>query len=235
MSKRTVADVMTREVVTARPDTGYADLVRLMADNSVSALPVTGVDGTVVGVVSEADLLAKESARADGRPHSLVALLRRHHDRDRAAAAVAAGLMSTPAVTTTPRTRVNEAARTMAEHRVKRLPVVEGGVLVGVVSRADLLGVFLRGDDEIAAEIRRDVFERSLDTPAERVRVAVADGHVVLDGEVERRSWVRVAAELAERVDGVVSVMNRLSWSWDDTGVTIPEAMAVDIRHEPRP
>jgi CBS-domain-containing membrane protein len=235
MSKRTVADVMTRDVVTARPDTGYADLVRLMTEHSVSALPVVGGDGTVVGVVSEADLLAKESARAEGGPHSLVALLHRHRDKDRAGATVAAGLMTSPAVTVGAPTRVNEAARVMADHRVKRLPVVtDDGVLLGVVSRADLLGVFLRADAEIAAEIRRDVFERSLDTPAAQVQVAVADGQVVLDGTVERRSWVRVAGELVEGVDGVVSVLNRLGWSWDDTGVTIPEAMAVDIRHEPR-
>ncbi|UVS79453.1 CBS domain-containing protein [Actinokineospora sp. UTMC 2448] len=236
MHKRTVADVMTRTVVTARPDTGFAELVRLMTEHSVSALPVTDASGGVVGVVSEADLLAKESARADGAPHSLRALLRRHADKSRAAGTVAAELMSSPAVTTTEHTPVTTAARLMSEHRVKRLPVVTAdGVLTGVVSRSDLLGVFLRGDDAIAEEIRHEVFERSLDTPADRVGVTVHDGQVTLDGTVERRSWVPIAAALSERVDGVVSVHNRLGWSWDDTGVTIPEAMVVDIRHEPRP
>lgn len=236
MNKRTVADVMTREVVTARPDTGFAELVRLMTEHSVSALPVTDEDGAVIGVVSEADLLAKESARAEGAPHSLRALLRRHADKARAAGTVAAGLMSSPAVTTTGDTPINAAARLMSEHRVKRLPVVDADrKLVGVVSRADLLGLFLRGDDAIAEEIRHEVFERSLDTPARQVAVIVRDGQVALAGTVDRRSSVRIAELLVESVDGVVSVHNQLSWSWDDTGVTIPEAMVVDIRHEPRP
>ncbi|MGX7829591.1 CBS domain-containing protein [Actinokineospora sp. 24-640] len=235
MNKRTVADVMTQDVVTARQGTGFAELVRLMTEHSVSALPVTDENGAVVGVVSEADLLAKESARADGAPHSLRALLRRHADKTRAAGTVAVELMSSPAVTTTAGTSLNTAARLMSEHRVKRLPVVAAnGALVGVVSRSDLLGVFLRGDDAIAKEIRHEVFQRSLDTPVEKVQVTVDGGQVVLDGTVDRRSSARIAEALVERVDGVVSVHNRLGWSWDDTGVTIPEGMVVDIRYEPQ-
>ncbi|MFC7615405.1 CBS domain-containing protein [Actinokineospora soli] len=139
-------------------------------------------------------------------------------------------------MTVEPTATVNAAARLMSDRRVKRLPVVTAdGVLVGIVSRSDLLGVFLRGDDDIAEEIRHDVFERALDTPAERVRVSVDGGRVVLAGTVERRGWAAIAVELVDRVDGVVSVGSELGWEWDDTGVTIPEAMVVDIRHEPRP
>ncbi|WP_436498348.1 CBS domain-containing protein [Actinokineospora sp. HUAS TT18] len=236
MKQHMVEDVMSHRVVTASVDTGFTELVRLMAEHSVSALPVVDEDRHVVGVVSEADLLAKESARAQGRPHSLLALMRRHDDKARAEGTVAAELMSSPAVTVPAQTSLPMAARIMSEHRVKRLPVVDGeGTLVGIASRADLLGVFLRGDAEIAEEIRHEVFERSLDTPADNVQVTVSEGEVTLDGVIERRSWFRIAEALAARVDGVVSVTNRLSWSWDDTGVTIPEAMVVDIRHEPRP
>jgi len=235
MKQHMVEDVMSHKVVTASVDTGFAELVRLMAEHAVSALPVVDADRHVVGVVSEADLLAKESARAQGRPHSLVALMRRHENKARAEGTVAVELMSSPAVTVPAKTSLAMAARIMSEHRVKRLPVVDADdLLVGIVSRADLLGVFLRGDEEIAEEIRHDVFERSLDTPADKVQVTVVEGEVTLDGVIDRRSLVRVAEALVGRVDGVVSVTNRLSWSWDDTEVSIPEAMVVDIRHEPR-
>lgn len=122
----------------------------------LSALPVLEGEGRVVGVVSEADLLPKEEFR-DSEPDRYTQL-RRLSDLAKAGAITAEELMTSPALTTRPDATLAQAARTMAHARVKRLPVVnELGMLEGIVSRADLLKVFLRSDDEIAEEVRREV------------------------------------------------------------------------------
>ncbi|PPK67075.1 CBS domain-containing protein [Actinokineospora auranticolor] len=234
MRHRTIENVMTRDVAVVPPDTGFADLVRLMADRAVSGLPVVDHHGHVLGVVSEADLLAKESVRE--RPHAVPALLRRHAERVRARGTTAGELMTSPAVTVRADATVPHAARLMADHRVKRLPVVdEDGGLVGVVSRTDLLSVFRRADDDIAEEIAQDVFRGALGIACDTVVIRVAGGVVTFEGQVERRGWVDVITELTRRVDGVVDVRSSLTYAWDDTGVTIPEGMVVDITREPRP
>ncbi|PPK67233.1 CBS domain-containing protein [Actinokineospora auranticolor] len=233
MRHRTVENVMTRDPATATAGTGFTDLVRIMADRRVSGLPVVDADGRVLGVVSEADLLAKESVRE--RPHAVPALLRRHAERVRSRGTTAGELMTAPAVTVASGADVPHAARLMADHRVKRLPVVDAdGALVGVVSRSDLLSIFTRADDDIAEEIAHDVFHDALGIGADTVAIRVAGGVVEIGGQVERRSWVDVITALTRRVDGVVDVRSTLTYAWDDTGVTIPEAMVVDITREPR-
>lgn len=159
----------------------------------------------MVGVVSEADLLPKEEFR-DSDPDRYTQL-RRLADLAKAGAVTAEELMTTPALTVGSGETLAQAARTMARARVKRLPVVDaGGVLVGVVSRADLLKVFLRTDEEIAEEVRREVVAYLFPSPASAVRLDVRDGVVRLGGRVRDTSLVPVAARLVRAVEGVVSV-----------------------------
>ncbi|MFD8816544.1 CBS domain-containing protein [Streptomyces sp. NPDC059627] len=196
-----VNDVMTHTVLALRHGAPFKDIVKAMQRWQVSAAPVLDDDGRVVGVVSEADLLRKEQARADApgsRPGS---------DRTRATAVTAGELMTVPAVTVHPEATLPEAARTMVRHGVKRLPVVDAdGVLRGVVSRADLLKVFLRADEDIAEEIRREIVPHLFPGSAEPVRVRVRNGVVTLTGRVPDTALVPVAAGWVRGVDGVVAV-----------------------------
>ncbi|MFG2516029.1 CBS domain-containing protein [Streptomyces sp. NPDC048584] len=209
-SPYTVGDVMTRAVVAVGRDTPFKDVVRLIQEWKVSALPVLEGEGRVVGVVSEADLLPKEEFR-DSDPDRLTQL-RRLSDLARAGALTAGELMSSPAVTVHADATVAQAARVMARLRLKRLPVVDGeGLLRGVVSRVDLLKVFLRPDDEIAGEVRREVVGRLFPSPPGTVGVEVADGVVTLTGRVPDTSLVPVAARAVRAVEGVVDVEFRVS------------------------
>jgi CBS domain-containing protein len=130
---------------------------------------------------------------------------------------MAAGLMTRPAVTIGPSATVASAARLMERHDVKRLPVVDGDHLVGIVSRRDLLSTYLRPDDDIRAEVRGDVLQRVLLTDPTAVVVAVDEGVVTLTGKVDRRSTAEIAGRLARAVSGVVDLVNLLDWKYDDT------------------
>jgi CBS domain-containing protein len=200
-----VSDVMTHTVATVGREASFKEIVQTMQERRVSALPVVGDKGQVVGIVSEADLLPKEEFR-DSDPDRCTQL-RRLSDLAKAGAVTAGELMTSPALTTPPGTTLAQAARTMARSRVKRLPVVDdSGALHGIVSRSDLLKVFLREDEEIAEEVRREVVAYLFPTPSSRVRTEVRDGVVKLGGHIRDRSLVPVAARLARAVEGVVDV-----------------------------
>ena len=148
-----VSDVMTQTVVAVGRDAPFKEIVRTMEQRKVSAMPVLQGGGRVIGVVSEADLLPKEEFR-DSDP-SLSEQRRRLSDVTKAGAATAEELMSTPAITVHPDATLAQAARIMAVRHVKRLPVVDDiDMLQGVVSRADLLKVFPRSDEDIEEEVR---------------------------------------------------------------------------------
>ncbi|WP_316772599.1 CBS domain-containing protein [Streptomyces sasae] len=200
-----VSDVMTRTVVAVRRGAAFKDIVKTMRGWRVSAVPVLDDQGRVMGVVSEADLLHKEEVR-DGAPEG-PARPRRPDDLTRAAATTAGELMTAPAVTVRADATLPQAARRMARHGVKRLPVVDAdGVLTGVVSRVDLLKVYLRDDEDIAEEIRREVLPNVFADTSEPVEVRVSDGVVTLTGRVRDPALVQVVAGWVRSVDGVVDV-----------------------------
>ena len=204
-----VSDVMTRDVACVERGAAFKDIVRTMQDRKVSALPVVDGGGRIVGVVSEADLLPKEEFR-DSDPDRYTQL-RRLADLAKAGSVTAGELMTSPALTVTPGVTLAQAARTMARARVKRLPVVDAeGRPIGIVSRADLLKVFLRSDEDIAEEVRREVVTYLFPTQADAVRVEVRDGVVRLGGRVRDTSLVPVAARLVRAVEGVVDIEFRL-------------------------
>nr|WP_078843135.1 CBS domain-containing protein [Streptomyces albus] len=195
---------MTHTVIGVGRDAPFKEIVRTMLEWEISALPVLAEDGRVIGVVSEADLLPKEEFRrhcppAEDRPG-------RRRDMAKAEAYTAGELMTSPAVTVRAGATLAEAARIMALRKVKRLPVTEpGGTLAGVVSRGDLLKVFLRSDEDIEQEVRREVTGPLFGASA-AVEVRVNQGMVVLAGRIPDCSLVPVAARLARAVAGVVDV-----------------------------
>ncbi|MFF3763952.1 CBS domain-containing protein [Streptomyces sp. NPDC001922] len=216
MQHRTVADLMTHTVVSARPGTTFKDIAGLLAEHDITAVPVLDPGGRPLGVVSEGDLLRKEAGQPD--PAGLLLEPRPSSaERARAEATTAEGLMSAPAVTARPAWSVIEAARVMHDHGVKRLPVVdEADRLVGVISRSDLLRVFLRRDRAIREEIEHEILSATLGEPPSAVGVEVADGRVTLTGTLARSSLVPVLVRLCRSVDGVVDVEHDLGAELDD-------------------
>lgn len=212
-----VSDVMTHTVAAVGRRAPFKEIVQLMQDWQVSALPVIEGEGRVVGVVSEADLLPKEELRDE--PGAAYLQLRQPVDVAKAAAATAGDLMSSPALTVRANATLAEAARIMARGAVKRLPVVdETGLLEGVVSRADLLKVFLRDDEDIAEEVRREIVSYLFPPPASAIQVEVHDGVATLTGRIRDTALVPVAARLVRAVEGVVDVQFDLAH--DDHGVS---------------
>ena len=218
MRRPTVETVMTTDVVAVPPDAPFKDVVATLAAHDISGVPVVDGTGRVLGVVTEADLLRKEAAARPGERARRPRTKRERLDQVRARALTAGDAMNVPAITTTPDTPVAEAARTLCRHDVKRLPVVDSaGRLVGVVSRADLLRVFLRPDDRIRDEVIHEIVVRSLWLDPAEVDAEVRDGVVTLRGRVPLASLVPIAERLTASVDGVVRVVNLLDYDEDDT------------------
>ncbi|MFD9378448.1 CBS domain-containing protein [Streptomyces sp. NPDC059999] len=215
-SPHLVRDVMTRTVVSVTPLAEFKEIVAVMKQWQVTAVPVIEGEGAgagrVIGVVSEADLLPKGEFR--DHDSSLIEQMRRLDDTLKAGSTLAKDLMTTPAVTVRPDTTLAQAARLMAKRHIKRLLVVDpAGALQGIVSRTDLLEVFLRPDSELADEIRREVVGRLFPLAQHRVRVDVQHGVVTLSGGILDASLIPVAARLARAVEGVVDVNCALTTS----------------------
>lgn len=211
-----VRDVMTSKVITVDVGTPFKEIARVLAEHRISAVPVLNGDGQLAGIVSEADLLRKEQHHEDtGRAPRLTSYAKRL-SRVKASGDFAGDVMTAPVVTIGPEATLVEAAKLMTGRNVKRLPVVDADGLVGIVSRADVLWVFLRPDNEIAEEIRTEVFQRLL-LQEPTYSVAVADGIVTLTGQLDRKSTVEIADRLVRAVDGVVDVVNRLTYRFDDS------------------
>jgi CBS domain-containing protein len=208
---------MTADPMTVRQDTPYKDIARLLAERNISAVPVIDETGVPVGVVSEADLLVKAEYQDLDKP-SPFSGTRLRHEWIKAQSRVAAELMSPQPLTISVDTSLPAAARELVRAGVRRLLVVdEGGRLVGVVARRDLLRPFVRADEEIAADVRAQVLVRALLLRPTDVAVSVSDGVVTLAGTVERRSEAEIAVRLTHALPGVVAVVDELHYDWDDT------------------
>jgi CBS domain-containing protein len=212
---RRVGDVMTTSVVTVDRITSYQEIDRLLTEHRISGLPVLKMGREVVGVVSEADLLAAED-ETNRRARMARSIGRRRLLRKQPPASLTAGtLMTAPAITIGPDATIPAAARLMNTHHVRRLPVVdEDRKLVGIVSRRDLLSVFLRPDADIVHDIRQVLDEIPVTDP-EDVIVAVRHGVVTLTGTMrpepgDCHDLVPLALRLIWDIDGVVDVVNKL-------------------------
>jgi len=215
---RTVADVMTAKVHVAGPQTPFKLLVRLIEENKISAVPIVDLQGVPIGIVSEADLLHKERRHDLETGVDLLHPRRRRLERAKAEGLVAEQLMTSPPLTVNASAGLTRAARLMQERNVRRLIVVDDrGRIAGIVSRSDLLQIFLRGDEELKQEIVEKLIPSMMLTPEEPVQVDVRYNVVTLKGEVDRRSDAHIIARLTREVDGVVDVVDKLKFRWDDT------------------
>ncbi|GAA3248108.1 CBS domain-containing protein [Nonomuraea helvata] len=220
--RMTVADVMTSKAVAVTAATSFKEIAEALIAGGISAVPVLDDDDHVIGMVSEVDLLRKEEFREEfcreGSRPPLRARLHHLKGRRKAAGDTAAELMTSPAITIFPDASAVAAARLMDAHDVKRLAVVDyNGRLQGIVSRRDLVKLFVRGDEEIAAEIRDDILDQALWVDTDGVRVEVHQGVVTLSGWMERRTEGAIAARMTARVNGVVDVINKITWKTDDS------------------
>ena len=226
----TVGDVMTRSVITVRSWTPLKEVAQLLIDRRISGVPVVDDDGTLLGVVSEGDFLLKEQGVQAVHHRPLARIFgesRGARSRLAKIGALTAGeAMTAPALTIAPGRHISEAAALMTGRGVNRLPVVDDGHLVGIVTRADLVRAYVRSDDELAATIRDDVLLRILWLDPAQFTVSVRDGVASIGGRVERRSTAEMVERAVGMVPGIVDVDSALSWALDDSR---DEAASLDL------
>jgi len=222
----TVGDVMTRRVLSVRPDTPLKEVARLLVDHRISGLPVVDEEGKVLGVVSEADLLVKEQDpdALPRRPFEWIfgKSAEAREMRSKVEARTAGDAMTAPAITIEASRSAHAAAGLMIERRVNRLPVTDDGELVGIVTRADLVRSFVRSDEQLVQAIRDDVLLKALWIDPAQFTVEVADGVAAIRGSVDRRSTAAMVARMVEMVPGVVAVNAEIAWTVDDREIDAP-------------
>lgn len=216
----TVREAMTTSVVAVRPATPLKDVARLLVEHRISGLPVVDDDGAVLGVVSEADFLMKEQG-PEAIPHRPLGRIFGESQASRSQQAkvdalTAGEAMTAPAVTIEPGRRIIEAAAIMTTRRLNRLPVVENGRLVGIVTRADLVRAYVSSDEELVRTIREEVLLRTLWLDPVPFDVRVVDGVAAIRGRVERRSTAEMIERAVALVPGIVDVNAAIEWSLDD-------------------
>ncbi|MGZ8782511.1 MAG: CBS domain-containing protein [Gaiellaceae bacterium] len=216
-----IKELMTEKVLTIGPEAPIRDVARILVDNGISGLPVCDIEGSVLGVISEGDILYKEFDPREGRKGGPLGWIA-DGIPDRAAnakteALTAGTAMSSPPITIAPWESATEAARIMCDRHVNRLPVVKDGRLVGIVTRADLVRAFTRTDAEIEHELTQDVLALTMWIDPGTIEVAVQDGRVALSGRLHTRSDVELLGRLVARVPGVVAVESSVEWVVDDT------------------
>jgi CBS domain-containing protein len=233
----TVRDVMTTNVVTVQPTDSLKDVAQLLVERRISGVPVVDRDGLVLGIVSEADFLIKQEGPEGLRRGMLDRIfgespaLRAAHAK--LAARTAEELMTSPAITIEAHRPVSEAARMITLYRVNRLPVVDDGRIVGIVTRADLVRAFARSDRELAQTIRDDVLLRVLSLDPATFAVSVHDGVASVEGNVDRRSTAQLLRETVAMVPGIVEVEARVDWSFDDNRLE-PATRDMAFPHGPK-
>jgi CBS-domain-containing membrane protein len=206
----TVQEIMTTRVIWVSKDATFREMAVALRDHRVSAFPVVDDDHKVIGIVSEADLLTKEAL--DDEPGVLTGLLHRK-DQAKARGVTAGDLMTATVVAVRPEDTVQHAAKLMYDRRVKRLPVTDAdGHLVGIISRADVLSVFDRTDEEIRKEIRDEVLLGEFLTDPLTFSVTVRDGIVTLSGRPETAETGHEIVRRIRHVQGVVAVRDRLDY-----------------------
>lgn len=218
MIMNTVRDVMTPQVITVTPDSSWKDAVRLVEQARVHALPVVE-DGRVVGIVAQSDLLLKEEMLTG--PLTMRAMPRqRRRDKIRARAMTVRQMMSKPVITIEPDAQLGTAARLLHRRRIGRLPVLDAGELVGIVTRSDLLRVFLREDAEIRGEVD-EVLANLAPKIGNGLTGAVDDGVVTLTGEVATLSMALAVLSEVRRIGGVVAIEDRTLARFDDVNIAM--------------
>ncbi len=220
---------MTSRVHVASPLAPFKLLVRMIEENRVSAIPIVDQQGVPIGIVSETDLLLKERRVELESLRDLLHVHKRRQQRAKAAGTVASDVMTSPAITVESDTSLSRAARVMQERNVRRLVVVdERGRIAGIVSRSDLLQVFLRSDEELREEIAGTLIPAILPSSVDAVGVDVRLNIATLSGEVDRKSDADILIRLTRELDGVVGVVDQIRYRWDDTDAAPIQAVSLE-------
>ncbi len=216
MHKTLARDVMSTDVPVTHPAAPFKHLVALLRNRQTDAVVVIDQARRPLGIVTAADLIIKETDPQGYGPRAHDPY--RGRDRKKATGAVAAEVMSAPPITAFPQTTVIEAAQVMRRHAIAQLPVIQPttGVLVGLITRSDTLDAYLRRDDEIQEEIRRELLRGEFASAAPDVTVTTQAGVVTLNGHVQRSSAVPRLVQAVQQVEGVVRVSEHLSCRTDD-------------------
>jgi CBS domain-containing protein len=211
-----VRHVMTRDPISVEPAATVKDIAHILIERDIRCVPVIDLGDTLVGVVSEADLISREGYPTM-RSHHLTEFINdtmaehRHHWAERAEGVTAGEIMTSDVVTCRSDEPVAVVTRRMLRKGIRTLPVVDNGRLVGVVSRHDLLRLFDRPDGEIREQIGR-LLADPLQAPAEHsAEFSVRDGVVTLTGSARSDSDVKVLGAVVRQVPGVIEVFNRMS------------------------
>ena len=229
------ADVMTRNVVTITRATPIREAIRLMLAHRVSGLPVVDMAGKVEGILTEGDLLRRSEIATDAPRHwpwleFLLGPGRAASEYARTHGRMCDELMTRDVISVSPETSLAEIVELMERRHIKRVPVIENEVLLGIVSRPDLLAAVARvldqpqaaagSDDAIRERVLADLANKNW-APRSGLAITVTDGIVELDGVIldeHERTALRVAAE---NVPGVKGVIDRLVWVEPVSGTVI--------------
>jgi CBS domain-containing protein len=219
----TVRDVMTTSVISVQIDTPLKEVASLLVEHGISGVPVVDDERRVVGVVSETDLVLKETG-VDAVPHRALERLLGESKatrsyRTKLGATTASQAMTAPAITIMASRSLAEAARLMTRHRVNRLIVEDDSRIVGIVTRADLIRAYVRPDAELAETIRTEVLWRSMWLDPAAFTVNVRRGVANIRGHVDRRSMADLVKHSVSMVPGIVDVRADVTWAFDDSQV----------------
>lgn len=212
--------IMTSTVIAVDPDRPLREVVDLLLSNEISGLPVVDVEGIVLGMITEADLIAKEEGTDPLARSEPIITLRNKTKRFFQAyrGSTAGGAMSAPPITASPETPARELAATMRKHGIKAVPIVVEGRLRGLVTRRDVLKVFQRSDAELKEAVVSKLKHLGVHEP--QIEVDVTEGVVVLSGRVSTRSRLVLLEETVPSLDSVIGVdTDRLRFEHDDIAV----------------
>ncbi|MEO5964968.1 MAG: CBS domain-containing protein [Candidatus Limnocylindrales bacterium] len=215
---------MTTSVISVRPETPVREVAGMLGEHRISGVPVVDEAGTLLGVVSEADFLVEAQGGEPVHRSAIARLFGLGGDvrapGDRHYASTARELMTSPVITIGPDELIPDAAAIMTRGRINRLPVVEAGRLVGIVTRADLVRTYVRTDEQLADSIREDVLVKTLWLDPAAFEVTVTEGVATIKGAVDRRSSAEMIARTAVLVPGVRDVVSDVRWTVDDAELT---------------
>lgn len=214
-------DVMTTAVLTVKPDTDVGEIARILLEAHISAVPVLGSDGRLIGIVSEGDLIQRAESQTRRRPSWWLRLLATPEEPSkqylREFGRRARDVMSKEVISVAPDTPLTDIAALLEKHHIKRVPVVADGKLVGIVSRANLLrGVAtwqkpagVRVEDTTLRAVLLEALNEA-ELPMHLVNVTVTAGVVEIWGVVDSAAQIEVARAAAEATAGVTRLENHL-------------------------
>jgi CBS domain-containing protein len=219
-------DVMTRDVVSVRPETHVAEIARLLTQKKISGVPVLDGGQSLVGMVTEVDLTSRPECGTEYPRHSWLGRLLTSPDQSAAEYTKTHGLhaadvMTSPAITVAADTPLDQVAKLLDERHIRRVPVVRDGKVLGIVSRADLLdelAISHGGNNSVADTDDQKIHQQLMEALKDEPWANLAYGNIVVDagtvhlfGMVDSDAMIKAFEVAAERVPGVKSVVNHLT------------------------